>query len=272
MYKKTFHTALAEARRVSGLSLRQLEAVGGLPARRLTRLERGIALPTPEERRALASVLRTHIFDILNLPVRPRRLYQTLKNRGRRLLPEQKPFYPPRDRPSRIRLYAAQSQYPREMKALRKSIHQHQSFEELNCLCEQLALDSSLECLFLSSLFAEGAEPLVLAPYSLPPRLPQQVICPLRKVDVGFRPFPCVKTHKRLYIPQVAFATPSTFVVDFLCHQDGKWSALEIDGRGHDDKRDREKERALGISVTRLDEGEVLKRVHTVLRRRGFAA
>lgn len=265
MYRKTFHAVLAEAREVSGLSLRRLQAVSGLPARRLTRLERGIALPTPEERSALCGVLRTHLFELLNTQARPPRLYQKLKNRGQRLLPEQKPFYPPRDRPSQLRLYAAMRRYPSEMKALRSLIEEHENFDELNCLCEQVALDSGLECLFLSSLFAQGAEPLMLVPYTLPPRLPNQVICPRTKVDVGFRPFPCVQNGPTLYIPQVAFATPRTFVVDFLCHQDGKWSALEIDGRGHGCEWDDEKERALAIPVVRLDEQQVLEHVRRVL-------
>ena len=271
MFEQTFNGALALARKASGLSLRKLEKLCGLKARRLSRLELGVELPKPEERRILAAVLKSHASELLYTTSRPKRYYQTLRNRGARYLPSQTPYYPPSDRSSRVRIAAAHRSYPTEMAELTELVRGHPNFRTVNAFCEDIALDSGLECLFLTSLFARGAEPLAIAPYLLAPRLNQAVICPKKRVDVGFRPFPAIELDETLYIPQVAFQTPATFVVDFLRYENGNWSALEIDGRGHDFGRDDLKEKALAVPVIRLGEEQVLEMVRGVSRRRKVA-
>ncbi|HIB68566.1 MAG TPA: XRE family transcriptional regulator [Phycisphaerales bacterium] len=268
MFKQTFHSALAAAREASGFSIRQLKKACGLAVQRISRLERGIVLPTPMERDALSTSLQTHAYELLHAPSRPQRHYQRLRNRGARFLPTLEPYYPPRDRRSGVRLAAAHRRYPSEMNKLVRLLARSPDFDDVNFFCESVALDSGLECLFLTSLFADGADPLFVAPYLLAPRLEQAVICPKKQVEVGFRPFPCVKLENALYIPQVAFRTPGTFVVDFLRYEDGAWSAVEIDGRGHDFGRDAEKEAALAVPVVRFSEERVLEWVHGVLERR----
>lgn len=274
MYIKIFEIVLSEAREMSGLSLRKLAELCGLTRWRINRLELGTVRPRPEERRALAAVLTSHTHALLNAPTRPRRYKQRLKNRGLRYLSSLEPFYPPRDRVSRKRFGAALHSYPKEMRALNALVAKHPRFEEVNTFCEDVSLDSALECLFLNSLFAEGAVPLVVPPYALSPRLEQPVVCPQKKTEVGFRPFPCVELRNALYIPQVTFTTPKTFAVDFLRYLNGKWTAIELDGRGHNSGRDAEKEQALAVPVLRFNEEKVLEHVWGVLGKHdlGWAA
>lgn len=271
MFEQTFHSILALARSESGLSLRKLEKLCGLKIHRLSRLELGEERPYPAERRILAGVLSPRASQLLYSVSRPQRYYQRLRNRGARYLPLQEPYYPPRDRSSKVRIAAAYRNYPAEMAQLASLVRRHPDFCVVNAFCEDAPLDSGLECLFITSLFARGAEPLVIAPYTLSPRLAQSVICPKKKVDVGFRPRPGIELDRTLYLPQVAFKTPATFVVDFLRYQDGTWSAIEIDGRGHDSGRDHIKENALTIPVVRFQEEQVLEIVRLTLRQRKAA-
>lgn len=272
MYETTFHSALLEARDAAGLTLQQLEQQSGVAMRRLTRLERGIALPTEEERDALAKVLSTHMFDLRKAPARPTRLYQKLRHRGMRAVETPKPFFPPSDRPSKRRFKTARSRFPREMEMIVKILKQRSDFAELNSFAEKVSLDSADECLYFSTLLVLGGEPAMRAPYTLSPRLAHEVVCPLTREPVGFRPFPCVVRTEGLYFPQVTFVTPRPYTVDFLRYHDGCWSYVEIDGKGHDSRYDRDKERALGMPFVRLSEEEVLRWVRDVLRDRGRRA
>lgn len=269
MYETTFHSALRDARASADLTLKQVEELSRVAARRVTRLERGVALPCKQEREALAGVLTTHMFDLRNAPARPARLYQKLRHRGMRAVEAPKPFFPPSDRASKSRLNTAWSRFPKEMNKIMKILKQRSDFAELNCFAEDVALDSADECLYFSTLLALGGEPAMRAPYSLAPRLEHEVVCPLTREPVGFRPFPCLVKSDGIYIPQVAFVTPRPFVVDFLRHHDGRWSYVEIDGNGHDSRYDAEKERALGMPVKRLVGDEILRWVRGELRRVG---
>lgn len=271
MFEQTFHNILSLAREESGLSLRKLEKLCGLTKQRLSRLELGEERPQPAERRILATVLNKRASQLLYSASRPQRYYQKLRNRGARYLPSQEPYYPPSDRSSRVRIAAAYRSYPAEMTELTSLVKGHPNYYIVNAFCESTPLDSGLECLFLTSLLARGAEPLVIAPYTLSPRLAQPVICPKKKVDVGFRPRPAIELDRTLYLPQVAFETPTTLIVDFLRYQDGNWSAIEIDGRGHDFGRDEMKENALAVPTVRLKEEQVLEIVRGSLRLRKAA-
>lgn len=266
MYVTTFHSALRDARGSANLTLKQLQEQSGIASRRLTRLERGIVLPTNAEREALARVLTTHMSDLRNAPPRPPRLYEKLRNRGSRAAQTPKPFFPPSDRASKSRLSTAWRRFPREMDAIVKILKRRDDFGELNCLAEKVALDSADECLYFSTLLALGGKPAMRAPYTLPPRLAHEVVCPLTREPVGFCPFPCLVTAEGIYFPQVAFVTPRPYIVDFLRHHQGRWSYVEIDGRGHDSRYDAEKERALGMPVKRLSGEDVLRWVRGELR------
>lgn len=268
MYETTFHSALREARTSANLTLSRLEELSGVPSGRITRLERGIVLPTDAERGSLARVLTGYMFDLRNAPARPARLYQKLRNRGMRAVETPSPFFPPSDRASKSRLAAARYRFPKEMDTIVKLLKRRSDFAELNCFAEGVALDSADECLYFSALLALGGEPAMCAPYTFSPRLPHDVVCPLRREAVGFRPFPCIVTGEEIYFPQVAFLTPRLFVVDFLRHCRGGWSCVEIDGRGHDSRYDLEKERALGMPVERLSGEELVRWVRGVLRER----
>jgi transcriptional regulator with XRE-family HTH domain len=266
MYETTFHSALRAARTAAKQTLKQLQSLSGLEARRLTRLERGIALPTDAERDALARVLTTHMFDLRCAPARPPRAYQKLKHRGMRAVQTHKPFLPPCDRDSKVRLSAAMRRFPREMRAIVKLLKRRPDFGEVNDLAEKVALDSADECLYFSTLLAMGGDPAMIAPYAVSPRLRHDVVCPETREPVGFSPFPCVVRQDGLYFPQVAFTTPRLFVVDFLRHHQGCWSVVEIDGKGHDSAYDAEKELALAMPVVRFSEEQLLRWVRGVLR------
>ena len=261
----TFHTALKLARQSSHLSLRQLATICGISSSRLTRLERGLLHPTGDEREVLARCLSTHMFELRCAPVQPRRLRQKWRSRGLRHLQAQQLFHPPRDRVSRVRLHAARRTYPEQMRRMTRLLKKRPDFEELNSFCETVSLGSGLECLFLTALLLRGAEPATLSPSLVPPRLPHDVVCPRTRESVFFRPHPCLLTQRAIYIPQVTFATPRFYTVDFLRNCGEAWSVIEIDGAGHDFRGDRARTRTLGIPVERLSEVAVLKVVGDIL-------
>ena len=265
MYEITFHSALRSARTAAKLTLKQLQKLSGVEAWRLSRLERGSALPSLQERDCLARVLSTHSFDLRRAATRPPRLYQKFRHQGLRYLKAEKPYYSPCDRESRIRLAAAMRRFPNEMGSLAALLQQRGDFQEVNNFSEKVALDSADECLFYTSLLAQGAEPAMHPPYSLAPRLQHEVVCPVSREPVGFRPFPCLVTDEGLYFLQVALATPRLYVVDFLRHHEGRWSVVEIDGDGHDSTYNIEKDAALAMPVLRLSQEQVIKRAGRVL-------
>ena len=265
MYETTFHSALRSARKAAKLTLKQLQKRSGVEAWRLSRLERGSALPNLQERDRLARVLSTHSFDLRRAPTRPPRLYQKLRHRGLRYLKVEKPFYPPCDRESRIRFAAAMRRYPKEMGSLTALLQQRGDFQEVNSFSERVSLDSADECLFYTSLLAQGAKPAMHPPYALSPRLRHEVVCPDTREPVGFRPFPCLVTDEGLYFLQVGLATPRLYVVDFLRHHEGRWSVVEIDGDGHDSSYNIEKDAALAVPVLRLSEEQVIESAGRVL-------
>lgn len=267
MYQITFHSTLRSARKHSQETLRALAGRCGVVAGRLTRLERGLTAPTHQERQLLANAFPLRKLELLNAAAHPPRLYQGFKSRGLRFVQTQKPFYPPRDRESRVRLAAAKRIYPVETASLLRLVESHPNLSEVNAFCEKLSIGSSLECLFITTLFAQKAEPANVAPAWLAPRTPLPAVCPKTREPVESRPFPCIVSDEGLFIPQVTFAAHRLYTVDFLRFFDDTWSVVELDGKGHDPHGDSERTLVLGLPVLRLTEKQVLERAHSVLRR-----
>lgn len=266
MYKSTFHSSLWQARQDCRESLKRLEQRCGIAASRLTRLERGQASPSSSERKALAAAFPEHRRDMLFGGTCPAGMYRTLKARGMRYSRTGRPYWPPRDRPSRVRFAAARHRYPEEMASLLQMVHSRSNWVAINAFSEKLSLGSSLECLFVTSLFADGAEPAFVVPAALPPRTPLPIVCPQTRAHVHCYSFPCLLLRGAALFPQVSFEQGRVYTVDLLQHLHGAWSVIEVDGRGHDGEEDDARTAALGLPVTRMTEAEVLERARAVIR------
>ena len=129
-----------------------------------------------------------------------------------------------------------------------------------------ISIGSSLECIYIMTLLARGASPAFLAPDTLFPRLPNPVVCPQTRKTVGHRPFPCLLTEEGVYFPQLSFATPRTYTVDFLKHgKEQGWCVIEVDGIGHNSSGDRERAKAIKLRLVRYAEDDILGRVERYL-------
>lgn len=269
MFRKTFHTALRSGRTRKGISQRRLASMAGIGAYRLCRLEYARVAPSRQERKSLAEILTDNAFEILYSSARVPRFQQTLSVRGKSVPESPKPYLPVPDRRPSIRLASAMRSYPDLMQELVAKVKARPDFEVVNDFCEMLSIGSCAECLYICLLLVTGAKPALLAPHTLPPHIPREIVCPRDKSGVGFRPHPCLLTSAGITFPQVSFKTPRIFTVDFLQQRNGHWEVLEIDGNGHRSKKDKERSKALGLPVIRLSEKDLL---HLVRERLTAAA
>lgn len=223
---------------------------------RLSQLERGIRRPSSTERSGLFNLLQVHPRTRCSL--RPDRMLRSLINLGKRAVPAPPVYLPPRDRPARVRYLAAYRQWPELVHALTERVKLRSDYDIVQHFCHILPIDSADECLYIIWRLALGAKPALIAPASLG-WTPNPILCPMTKNHVGHRPRPCLTENDRIEFPQVSFRTPKVYRVDFLVWA-ARWSALEIDGPGHHDATDRERDHALALTTLRLTRPELVRR------------
>lgn len=250
MFTKPFHKFLNELRVKRGLKQKELAELLGITQQRLSHLESGGRRPSELERAAIYQ----HFGELQGYLV-PEGVRRRLSENARRLQPAFPPFHPAQDRPSDIRFYAALQAYPEFVKRMTAKIRLRVDFQDCQYHCGLIALESSAEVLLVLRLLEAGALPGYCAPASLGP-LSHPIIEPELRVPVAHRKFPCLAFEEDFYFFQVTLATPKQHRVDVLRWNRG-WSALEIDGSGHDGRNDEERTKALGLEVRRLTPAEI---------------
>lgn len=255
MLEKSFHETLRWKRKKLSITQTSLAQEMGISQPRLSEIERGLVRPTDLE--FVALVQRLHLGFGQGLTVRPARFIRDLADRGRTLLPSPEPYFPKPDRTPRVRFLALHRKHSDLVTELRSVIKQRDDYRELNFFCNQLALDSADEALYVLHRLTLGAQPCLVSPQSLGP-LPWPVVCPESKETITDRLFPCLALEGVFEFFQLTFATPRTYRVDVLTYEQG-WSCLEIDGAGHSSEEDAEKTVALGMPVRRLSGNQVLQ-------------
>jgi len=133
-------------------------------------------------------------------------------------------------------------------------------------LCHRISCESWLECLHLLYVVASGAQPCLLAPARLD-HLPQTIVNDTGRQFEGLSPHPCFVLDGCFIFFQVSLALSKTARVDVL-RWDGRWTVLEIDGKGHDFQNDRRRAFEVAIPVRRLDESELLDLCGSLVRYR----
>jgi hypothetical protein len=135
-------------------------------------------------------------------------------------------------------------------------VRKRRDFGVCEYICHNIACDSYAEVLFLLHLLADAAEPCLVAPARLG-RTPRPIVDPEQRREVDVRPHACLHLRGAFYFFQVSFSTPDILTVDALCWDRG-WTAIEIDGEGHESKFDAKRPFALGLPVQRISPSNLL--------------
>lgn len=260
MYENSFQERIQWKRNQLGLSQRALADRLGVDPGRMSRLESGQRRPTEQEHFLLCRVL-----NLGNLPGpghRPPQAVRTLHDNGRRASEHAELYLPPSDRESRLRLLAAERQWPDVLKPLVERIRRRPDYPYVNFWAAQLSLDSADEALYVTLRLAQGATPALYPPLRLG-QLAPMIRCPVTRQLVGHRPFPCLALGRRFEFPQVTLSTPRLHRVDFLVF-DQVWQVVEIDGSGHDFSGDAEREEQIGLPTVRFTRNQLIEKARLV--------
>lgn len=250
MFRITLHHQIQHLRRRAGYRQRAAAGLAGIPAQRWNHIERGTRRPTPTERLRIQSLLGP-----LSGFLRPPGIVRALRSEGRKVLPKTCPFLVLPERPPHTRFLSATQRHPRLVNRLMSTISKREDLADCEYLCNQLALGSSDEAVFVLHLLAAGARPMYVIPGYLPTP-PCPIVDPSDRSPVAHRPFPCFWLDGGLYFFQVSFSTPRIYTVDVLRWK-GEWRVIEIDGSGHDATDDVERTAALKVPVLRLSGREI---------------
>ena len=243
-----------------GLTQKESARSCGLSPDRWSELERGRRVPNNHE--------LTNVIKFLGLGpvfVPPGGVTKTLLANGARMTAPQKPFFVGQDRASQIRYHACLERHRALTLSLTNKIMQRTDSRVCQEFCNQLRLDSYLECLYLLYRLAGGAIPGLVSPsYFAPTPLP--IVDPTTRKYVGARPHLCLLEGNDCEFFQVSFLLKRTHRVDLL-RWEGFWSVIELDGRGHDPQPDLTREAAIGLKTNRLQTEDVLTLAWKVCRR-----
>lgn len=251
MFNITFAEVVRKNRRQRSLTQQEAAAMTGMTVQRWNHLELGNRHPAQSE---IVSIYR--LFGMFEAFIPPPDGMTKLGQAGRQFLSRTRAYFPPSDRPARVRYYSALKSYPQAVPPLTAQIRARSDARYCEFFCHKLSLDSGLEALHVMQLLAEGALPALLAPASLG-RTPRPLVEPLERHEVSNRRFPCLILGDRAHFFQVTFSTPQLLRVDCLIWDDG-WRVLEIDGPGHRTEYDAGRQEALGLKIDRISERELL--------------
>lgn len=245
MFRNTYHKELESLRKKAGYNQAGAALAVGLPRRRWNDLEKGRHGPSDEESALVESLLG----PVWGAP-RPPRVNKLMRDAGLLALPATSIFQLKPDRSARLRFLAARRDCAAGVKSLVRTIAAREDFDIVDYFCHQLCLDSTDEVMFVLHLLQQGARPALVAPGLLPPT-PCPMVNPSDREAVAHRLQHCLILYGAFHFFQVSFSTPRVYTVDVLRWKDG-WSALEIDGLGHDRQRDEARTEALRLPVVRL--------------------
>lgn len=252
MFNIPYKQNLRNARLKAQLTQAQAAAKIGMSRQRWSHLEVGSRRPSQEERRAINQLL-----GVYQGFIPPPSVLRKLADSGRRAFPEGPVHFPPQDRPTHVRYFAALRRHQRLTLELSNRIRQRPDFEVCEFFCHAIALESYLEALYVLRLIAEGAKPALVSPAQLG-RTPHSIVEPRSRDCIDHHRLLCLVDNGVFRFFQVSFSTPQVYRVDCLLWDRG-WSVLEIDGGGHDSSQDIGRSQALGMKVERLSCQEILE-------------
>ena len=259
MFNAPFHYRMKSRRSELGLSQTEAAQQCGLSNKRWSQLERGYRFPGSFEERRIRKYL--NIRDYL-LP--PKAVVKRLSVEGSKLELSPTPYFPPQDRPTFYRYFAAKKRQPKLVQKLTSLVEQRSDIATCAFFCERTRCDSYLEALHILYLLALGAVPCLKTP-ALLGHPPAALVDPRSKKEVGHRKHLCLALgHQRLFF-QMGLATTQMLVVDVLSWN-GEWRVIELDGAGHDSSLDTARDQLLGIPVQRVLAYELEQEIRGFLR------
>lgn len=256
---------LRTARQESGLRSSVVAAAARLLPQRLSDYEFGHRNPTDVHLRALCTILRLD-FDDLVL-----RTSWTAGHKGRRpanpaeelaleAFAPDTVYRPPTQRDFAFRLDSASLTNRAVLRRVEAALEARADLPELQLFLRDYPVDSPLEVVFTLVVAELGARGGLLAPMRLGfQTLP--VVEPVSLLPVGHRRRPCLVLRYghfvMVFIPQVCvIAGVHRPILDSLVGISGEgyntWAVCEVDGRQHEEEKDRERDRAVGLPVRRL--------------------
>ena len=251
MFKPTFFQKMRERRLELSMTQRQAAELIGMSRSRWSNLECGHRRPTDTERREVAELL-----GLSDCFVPPYSINKTLLSNGVRLVECRESYFPHQDRSTHTRYGACRSRVPRLTAKLRSIVLDRSDSNTCQAISHRISCESWLEALYLLYLQASGAKPALIAPETLG-RLHQPIVDDTGRRLVGLNPRPCFVLDGCFHFFQVSFCLSRIIRVDIL-RWDGSWSVVELDGMGHISSHDMERDRWLGLPVTRFRSCDVI--------------
>lgn len=233
------------------MTQRQAAEMIGMSRSRWSNLECGHRRPTNTEIREVSELL-----GLGDCFVPPYSINKTLLSNGARLVEYRESYFPHQDRTTHTRYGACRRRVPRLTAELRSLVFDRKDSNACQAMSHRISCDSWLEALYLLYLQASGAKPALIAPETLG-RLHQPIVDDTGRRLVGLHPRPCFILDGCFHFFQVSFYLSRVIRVDIL-RWDGSWSIVELDGMGHVSSNDVDRERLLGLPVTRLRPSDVI--------------
>jgi hypothetical protein len=206
------------------------------------------------------------ILSLRTCTVPPSGTMKYLIDAGSRHTSSMPPFLTRQDRSTHIRFRTCRKRYPELVSKLMRKVESRPDYQVCEQACHQISCDSSIEALHLLVLLASGAEPLMVRPLEF--GQPPHPICdPQLMNQVGHRLHPCLKLNEAFHFFQVSFQADSVLRVDVL-RWDDKWSVLEINGLGHDYRKDHDRAARLRLPVHWFSEEDIIAQAKATIYRR----
>jgi len=255
---------LKKARQALGLSQHRLSAVTDILQARISDFERGRRTPDLRALQALADGLGFRLDDMVRrtawtgpTPGRPSREQESALLL--RFTPDLEQIYhAPRKKDFAFHMAAVRDRFAHVLAWLEPRFDARPDRQEVELFLRDLPVDSADEALFDLLAATFGGTGVRVAPAAL--RFCQHaVIDPESRVPVGHRRRVAFSMDfddaAYVLIPQVAVRPRETIIMDLLVGvREGitTWIDLEVDGGGHDPRRDEERTEALGLPVLRV--------------------
>lgn len=253
MFNIPYNQIISNQRRLAELTQTEAATKVGWGLHRWNDIERGKRRPTVAERQA--------IYELLGVErgfVRPARVLRRLCDNGRKALDKPPLYLPTQDRPPHIRYFSLLRQHRDVTQRITDTIRRRSDYKDCEFFCHGLALDSYLEALHVMRLLEAGATPALLPPARLA-RTPRPIVDPVTRSPISQHKMLCLVLEGSYYFFQISFTTPQVLRVDCL-RWSGKWTAIEIDGEGHDGRNDPQRSQLLELPVVRISADELLLR------------
>lgn len=261
MFNPLFGKRMKERRLKFGISQTEAARCCGMRRRRWSDLERGRRQPTPCE----AEVIKRFL-GFEKCFISPPAATKTLLARAASMDTTKRPFYPQQDRLTHIRYRSCLRTYSELTNSLLPLVLARDDIRISEHLCHKVSCESSLETLFILYLLSLGAVAGLRAPCLFGHNRWPIVDCQGIE-EVGNRPRPCLVLGQTWYFFQVSFKASKVMRVDVL-RWGGRWSIIELNGRGHDSRGDSTRGQELEMPITFWTEDQLAQDIRNSVGRR----